>query len=214
MPSFLSKVFGRKRQDGKEASTGRPSYSTLLDGKFEAISPNVSPSAANFPDGIYAKEKDKDKDATFTLFRSKSRQTTAEGTSSKSAAPHLTLDLSGSKTAATSPALDVVFDSDSNGLLSDSFIGERRLTPAETLKLVQACSQAITARGQNKHCYFIHMSLTFRPRPRSPGDHASALVLRLPRNPAQTHLPLSQIPHALPRTTHALSDISISPFCF
>ena len=40
MTSFLSKVFPRKKD--KEASNKRNSSSSLLEGKFEAVSPTVS----------------------------------------------------------------------------------------------------------------------------------------------------------------------------
>ena len=57
--------------------------------------------------------------------------------------------------------LDV--DLDTQGLLSEAVIGERRLNPMEALVLVRACGEAIVARGQsnpprllsNLFCLFI-----------------------------------------------------------
>ncbi|KAH7912065.1 hypothetical protein BJ138DRAFT_842915 [Hygrophoropsis aurantiaca] len=56
MPSFLTKVFGRKKQDDDNAKDGsahasKASSPALLDGKYEAISPTISPSATNFVEG-------------------------------------------------------------------------------------------------------------------------------------------------------------------
>lgn len=164
MPSFLSKVFGRKK-DEKEtlASQGRASDPSLLEGKFEHVSPNVSPTIAICPEGAgangngngSAKEKDKDKDVGFALFKSKSRTLSsapsiAAPSSSKSSLPLLSLDLPAPKEAAGSRTLDVVFESDPDAhiLLSDDVIGQRRLKPSEVQLLVQICSQAIMARGR------------------------------------------------------------------
>ncbi|KAI0789269.1 hypothetical protein C8Q75DRAFT_733928 [Abortiporus biennis] len=147
MPSFLSKVFGRKK-DEKESShsTKRRSNPSLLEGKFEAVPHNVSPIATNFPENPLSKEKD----PAFSLFRPKSRTVSPipESTKPSVALPHLTLNLSVPKED-KSRALDVVFegDGDDKGLLSDDVIGRRRLTPAETLQLLKACSSAIERGG-------------------------------------------------------------------
>lgn len=163
MPSFLSKVFGRKKDD-KDASprAARPSES-LLEGKFEVVSPTVSPSAANFPDiaangksNGHGNGKDKEKDSGFsTLFKSKSRPASTDVPQSQKKSDQLPSPLSlnlpePEQADSSSRALGVVFEADPDAqiLLTDAAIGERRLSPAETLTLVQACSQAITARGR------------------------------------------------------------------
>jgi hypothetical protein len=68
--------------------------------------------------------------------------------------PHLTLNLPGSTSASNARAFGVVFEGDPTSLLllSDSELEERRLSPAEALKLVNACSQVITTRGTS-HCF-------------------------------------------------------------
>jgi len=145
MPSFLSKVFGRKKGDEKEStatrSVKRISDSSLLEGKFEAI----SPSTPKFPEDIHASETGKDRDgdkaAAFALSKPKPK---SQLSSSITDAPHLTLRLpglidknGGSLVPSLSPRAD-----DSNHSIST-----RRLTPAETLLLIEACSKAITERG-------------------------------------------------------------------
>ena len=102
------------------------------------------------------KEKEKDKDTAFSLFRPKSRQPSAsspDSTRSSSPKPLLTLSLSEAKEENTR-ALGVVFeaDPDDRRVLSESVIGERRLSATETLSLVKACSAAIVDRG-GKHRY-------------------------------------------------------------
>ena len=159
MPSFLTKVFGRKKDEKEHASTKRHSGSrtSSLEGKFEAVSPNISPSATHFTEAIpQVKEKEKDKDTAFSLFRPKSRQPSAsslDSTRSSSPKPLLTLSLSEAKEENTR-ALGVVFeaDPDDRRVLSESVIGERRLSATETLSLVKACSTAIVDRG-GKHRY-------------------------------------------------------------
>ena len=157
MPSFLSKVFGRKKQDDNESSReqghGRVSDASLLEGKFEAVSPTVSPTASNFIEAYAngkANGKDKEKDFGFSLFKTKSGSSFPDDSSKKRYnLPHLSLNLPGPKVESNSRALGVVFEADPDAqiLLPDSVIGERRLNPLETLILVRACSQAITARG-------------------------------------------------------------------
>ncbi|GLB44295.1 putative protein with domain of unknown function (DUF1708) [Lyophyllum shimeji] len=146
MPSFLSKVFGRKKDDKESPrSPGQQSDSELLDGKFES----VSPSATKFPEVVNEKVQGKEKDTGFTLFKSKSRPSSPEDTEKRQDVPHLSLNLPGLKDESASRALGVVFEADPEAqiLLSDAAIGGRRLNPLETLILVRACSQAITARG-------------------------------------------------------------------
>ncbi|KAG5638831.1 hypothetical protein H0H81_009602 [Sphagnurus paluster] len=148
MPSFLSKVFGRKKDDKESPrSPGRVSDPDLLDGKFES----VSPSATKFPEVVNGKDQAgqlKEKDASFTLFRAKS-PTTSPTEKRKADVPHLSLNLHDPLDDPASRTLGAVFGTDLNAqvVLSDSTIDNRRLSPLETLSLVQACSQVITARG-------------------------------------------------------------------
>ncbi|KAI0078406.1 hypothetical protein K474DRAFT_1674112 [Panus rudis PR-1116 ss-1] len=177
MPSFLSKVFGgRKRDDKEPASPGTAptandpqsnnnsnnkrrsvtgSRTSLLDGKYEAVSPNVSPSATHFP-GEFKDSKEKEKDTGFSLFRPKSRSVATsppESPRSPTSAhtPLLTLNLpeTGARDWQKDAALGVVFESDvdESVVLSDAVIAKRRLSPQETVALVDACSRAIVDRG-------------------------------------------------------------------
>jgi len=147
MPSFLSKVFGRKKQDDKDSS-GHASDPSLLGDKFEKVSPNVSPTAEQFQDSNANKDKadKKSKDKGFS-FKSRSSSSTDVSTP-KQSAPDLTLNLPGLKDDSSARALGVVFEADPSQLvLSDAVIGSRRLTSLETLVLVRACAQAIMTRG-------------------------------------------------------------------
>ncbi|KAI5834002.1 hypothetical protein K523DRAFT_323141 [Schizophyllum commune Tattone D] len=118
MPSILSKVFGRKKDHGESRSHARQSRTSLLDGKFERVSPTVSPSVENFPDAGQRKELEKNND-----FK-------------------LTLNLPGVKEETGGRVLDTVFEA-----VPSSSISERRLSPAEALILLRACSQSIIAHG-------------------------------------------------------------------
>ena len=145
MPSFLSKVFGRKKDD-KDSSPRSPGQVDLLGGKFEAVSPTVSPSALDFPDyqskaNGHGKEK---AGSPFGLFKVKSRSSSPETKHKKlDDLPHLSLNLAVAKEDSPSH----VFRAESLGLLTDAVIGERRLSPVEALVLVKTCSNAITLHG-------------------------------------------------------------------
>ncbi|KAI9435839.1 hypothetical protein H4582DRAFT_1796100, partial [Lactarius indigo] len=154
MPSFLSKLLGRKKLQEPEPSTDkRGSPTSLLEGKFEAVSPTVSPSAALFTDSgaaqIRGNDKTKDKESPFNLLRYKSRPSSDSSTTENPVTdvPHLSLTLPVTKDRGR--ALDVVFESGHEvfALLDEAAIGERRLSPHETLSLVRACSQVIVERG-------------------------------------------------------------------
>ena len=155
MPSFLSKLLGRKRTQEPESPADKRSSPTLLDGKFEAVSPTVSPSAALFTDPgiaqIRGNDKAKDKDSPFNLLRYKSRPSSDSPTTDKPVAdvPHLSLTLPVTKDRGR--ALDVVFEPDHEAvaLLNDAAIRKKRLSPNETLSLVRACSQVIIERGSS-----------------------------------------------------------------
>ncbi|EFI26947.1 hypothetical protein CC1G_15348 [Coprinopsis cinerea okayama7 len=151
MSSFFSKVLRRKRDDREGSS---PSEGELLGGKFEDVSPNVSPSAVNFPElmtngPIRGRERARstDKDRTLrTLFRSRSRAASPTRSPRRREEtpplPQLSLNFFNDPTYEPVSPLD-----DSQLLLSESTIGARRLTPVEALDLIRACSEAIAFRG-------------------------------------------------------------------
>ena len=159
MPSILSRLLGRKKSQEPESLADKPGISSpLLDGKFEAVSPTVSPSAAFFTDPAVAEirgiNKPKDKESPFNLFRVRSRPSSdlstvekVEKTAPNPNVPHLSLNLPVIKERGR--ALDVVFESgpDALALLNEAAIRERRLTPREALSLVRACSKVILERG-------------------------------------------------------------------
>lgn len=156
MPSFLSKVFARKK-DEKDASHPhkRTSAASLLEGKFEAVSPPASPSAINVTQAQPAQpspreeKKEKEKEVGFSLFRTRSPRPTSPKTDApKPELPALTLNLAEEKGKETRQ-LGAVFETDAvdRGVLPDNVIGERRLNPYEALNLVKACSAAIVDRG-------------------------------------------------------------------
>ncbi|PSR71622.1 hypothetical protein PHLCEN_2v12475 [Hermanssonia centrifuga] len=152
MPSFLSKVFARKKDEKDVSSTSnkRASNASLLEGKYEAVSPSVSPSATKFLDPPQ-QPSGKESSNPLSLFRSRSRnpvEQPGQSNANTTSIPTLTLNLPVPKEE-KSRALGVVFeaDPDSNIALSDAVIGERKLNPLETLLLVKACSGAIINRG-------------------------------------------------------------------
>jgi len=157
MPSFLSKVFGRKKDDNPSAPFPTDvSDASLLDGHFET----VTPSAVEFPHVENGKgeenEKGKQKEAggPFALFfKPKSRSASPEPPQRR--APHLSLHFSNLKDEAIARALalGVVLerDEDLDIILSDEVIGGRRLNSVEALNLVRTCSQAIIDRGMSHH---------------------------------------------------------------
>ncbi|KAJ7225876.1 hypothetical protein GGX14DRAFT_422711 [Mycena pura] len=151
MPSFLSKVFGRKKDDQKDDRLKRPpSDASLLDGKFEAVPPVISPTKPSF-DVSAAATSDKD---SFGLFKGKSARASPVAIPDQSVTHekvidyHLSLNLPSPKEE-SSRALGAVFEADPDAqiLLPESVIAERRLTPLEAFLLIQACSQAINSRG-------------------------------------------------------------------
>ncbi|KAH8114840.1 hypothetical protein DFH11DRAFT_129011 [Phellopilus nigrolimitatus] len=164
-PAFLSKVFSRgkdKERDKDELPspttkqskrTSRASAHSLLEGKFEAVSPTISPSALKFDEKdktpeVKEKEREKEKERT-ALFRPKSRTKSAgAGTVRKSEdVPQLTLDLNLPivKSDSRKRDLDVVYEG--VAVLDDATLGEKRLSAAEALKLMRMCSSVISSRG-------------------------------------------------------------------
>ena len=149
MPSFLSKVFGRKKSEDREHTTPRSvkrtSDPSLLEGKFEAIPSTLSPSSLGFPEDLHGSDKGKDREGdkprSFGLRKSSSKPQTTSPTSD---APHLTLRLPGTTEKNDDPFVSS-FNPQANE--TDDSILTRRLTPEETLSLIEACSKAITERG-------------------------------------------------------------------
>lgn len=158
MPSFLSKVFGRKKEDGTDGPKSpkqRKSNPSLLEGKFEAVVTPQTPVATNFAE-VHGGQSNKqqDKEGGFALFRAKSRPQSPQLPSNKRLEdlPTLSLNLPGQKEENGSRALGVVFEGDERqAMLDESVIGAKRLSPNETLTLVRACSQVITERGMSCH---------------------------------------------------------------
>lgn len=150
MPSFFSRVFSRKGQDKEASGTRRTSVASLLEGKFEAVPPTVPSETNNFAGTAQqSKDKNKDKESGFPLFKARSRPNTPSVDSRPPApAPRLTLNLPVPKEERTR-ALGVVFEGDPDDMstLPENIIGERRLNPLEALLLVKACSTAIIERG-------------------------------------------------------------------
>ena len=154
MYAFLSKVFGRKKDDRDASSSSQPVLGPgeLLGGRFEAVSANVSPSSQCLeldPNVNEAKdkEKEKDKDVGFSFFKGKWRPASPDvkPTRKLDMLPHLSLNFQDPKAEPPTPCLFFTTDQ----ILSDADIGQRRLNPSEALILVQACSRAIIARGMN-----------------------------------------------------------------
>ncbi|KAL5520413.1 hypothetical protein ACEPAG_9637 [Sanghuangporus baumii] len=166
MPPFFSKVFARgkekekeKGKDGlKEPSSpstkqakrfSRTSATSLLEGKFEAVSPSISPTAEKYGEvDQTTPKKDKEKERSAGLFRPKSRTTSGSDASRKQEeVPQLKLDLNlpNPKLDSKRRNLSIVYEGDA--VLDDDVIGEKRLSPAEALKLMRACSSVLTSRG-------------------------------------------------------------------
>lgn len=156
MSSFLNKVFGRKKDDKPGSPRAHPnkrhSNASLLEGRYEAVSPSISPSADKFAERAQqAKDKDGAPSNPLSLFRSRSKNLTDPTRSSSTpslATPHLTLNLPVPKEE-KSRALGVVFEADPDNIstLPEIVLGERRLNPLETLLLVKACSDHIAQHG-------------------------------------------------------------------
>jgi hypothetical protein len=210
MPSFLSKVFGRKK-DEKEApqGQGRVSDVSMLEGNFETL----SPSATKFPEAPNGKrpgkDKEKDKIPGLALFRVKSNQAAPERPEKRVEVPQLSLRL---------PSQRDVFQSESDDQKSvaDSVIRDRRLNPAETLSLVRACSQAITARGA---LFTISVSYALKTqfgfiRPRNPRRYAPTLVFCFSGHSAAAHFALHSIFGSQKRRIHAHSNRFSFCICF
>jgi hypothetical protein len=195
MPSFLSKVFGRKKEDTANVPVpkGHKSNPSLLEGKFEAVVTPASPVATNFAS---AQQQPKDKDGGFGLFTTKSRQPNSPLAAKPTEAfPTLSLNFPGQKEENGTRVLGVVFEGDRQVVLDDSVIAAKRLTPTETLALVRACSLVITERGASHLSNVILFFMSnFVNRSRNSGDHAPPLAFCLARYPAPSDLPFHSIP--------------------
>ena len=155
MYAFLSKVFGRKKDDRDVPSSSQPVLGPgeLLGGRFEAVSANVSPSSQFLElepniNEAKDKEREKDKDVGFSFFKGKWRPASPDvkPTRKLDILPHLSLNFQEpTKVEPATPNLGLLFTTDQ--ILSDADIGQRRLNPLEALILVQACSRAIVSRG-------------------------------------------------------------------
>ena len=156
MYAFLSKVFGRKKDDRDASSSSQPVLGPgeLLGGRFEAVSANVSPTSQFLEldpgqniNEAKDKEREKDKDVGFSFFKGKWRPASPDvrPTRKLDMLPHLSLNFQEPKAEPATPNLGLLFTTDQ--ILSDADIGKRRLNPSEALILVQACSRAIVARG-------------------------------------------------------------------
>lgn len=218
MPSFLSKVFGRKKESDSPTSSKTPQRSpgapSLLEGKFEAVSPTVSPSATHFAQFAQQKaERERERDGALTqLFRGKARsplEPTARAAAaaappkSSPAAPHLSLNFSDLRDGRR--ALAGVFDGGAGGraLLSAEALGERTLDAPEAATLVRACAKYIEERGAFSFVRPRYPALTpaATRRARNARAHAPALALRVARCATQAHLALP----ALPSDAHLFS---------
>jgi hypothetical protein len=169
MPSFLSKVglfsSRKKTEPAPPPATSssfkaktRPSVSSsLIDNqKFESISTPTSPAAAEFAERAQEKAKSPGKDkgkesAKGSFFRPKSPRLSAHKKEETTKdIPQLSLNLGGlQENGNTDTSLDAALGlrNDAPNLLDWKTLGEKRLTPEETLTLVQACAHIVKARG-------------------------------------------------------------------
>ncbi|KAG9310895.1 hypothetical protein JVU11DRAFT_8753 [Chiua virens] len=204
MPSFLNKVFGHKKHDDKEFPDAADD--NLLDGKYEAIPPVISPSNTILAEAHSAKDSDRDI-LSFSLFKSKSRGLSLKSSRKDSAAvPHLTLHLPSPKDKLDSRALGTVLD--------DAVIAAKRLKPSEALILIRACAQAITERGLETlgimHPHWFSASPDIQPKLIS---HFIRSLVPTPRSrtttlpPTPTSSPLSALENEL-RYTRLPHDVA------
>ncbi|KLO16470.1 hypothetical protein SCHPADRAFT_208777 [Schizopora paradoxa] len=175
MPTFFSKILNLGKDKDKKGDSGtkdpqsptspkhskRHSIHSLLEGKFEAVSPTVSEQgelaakeqqeAKGTAESDSDKEKEKDKLVTL-LSRPKAR--TKSPTRRSDDFPRLTLNLTlpsasdGEKKGGTRDLRTVLEGTvDGAPLLDDATLGKTRLSPPEALKLMKACAGVINERG-------------------------------------------------------------------
>ena len=184
MPSFFNKVLRRKKDED---------HVSLLDGKFEEISPTPSPSATEFPElktngNPRGRGTERTDSRLRTFFRSRSRA--ASPTSPTRSKPRKIEEL---------PPLPLnlfteIAQDDSQYLLTEQQLGERKLTANEAVELVKVCSQAIKDQGAL-------LSLLLAPHSHHPSrfgnpwHYDSPLVLGLTPRPATTYFYFPSLSH-------------------
>ena len=202
MPSFLSKVFGRKKDDKDSSPTNQLGPGELLGGKFEAISPNVSPNAAHYlelqsdtahaPDADSGRLINEEKDFGLPFFRTKSRPSSPEAKPKRlfDTLPPLSLDFDLKDKSAYNGY--IFEESNSEAVFPDSVLGQRRLNPMEALVLIRACSKAIISRGAFRYL-FRGIDFPMSCRTRNSRNHDATLVLYLSRCSTKTHIQFPEI---------------------
>jgi len=155
MANFFNKVFNKKKAEDRgqsSSSSKRNLEAPLLEGRYEAISPTVSPSAEKFlgRDQTPKAKEDKDnkeKEKGNTGLLKGLRGSAIQQLKRAERAPHLSLHLAPSRTDDNKRrTLDAIFG-EKYTILDDATLGERRLLPREALPLVKACAQAIITHG-------------------------------------------------------------------
>ena len=151
MPSLLSRFLGKKKNTDP---------SLLLDGeKYEAVPKTPSPSAPTFPEALRrsmsptfpSKTKSKDQADKGLGIRRKQASTPATTAKANEELPMLSLSLPDTKLdEKKSQGLGTVFSDITDGppRLDDEVLGAKRLTPIETLDLVQKTSEVISEQGE------------------------------------------------------------------
>ncbi len=213
MPTFFSKILNLGKDKDKKGDNGtkepqsptspksgkRQSIHSLLEGKFEAVSPTVSEQGGNAGKEKEAKgtaESDSDKDKVTLLSKPKSR--TKSPTRRSDDFPRLTLNLTLPNASANEKKdgvreLRTVLEGTVDGapLLDDATLGETRLSPSDALKLMKACAGVINERGAcfHKIIYrqFFERQL-YSLRLGHSGCYASALAFSLPSTTTETHI--------------------------
>jgi hypothetical protein len=203
MPSFLSKVFGRKKEDKESSPTNQLGPGELLGGKFEAISPNVSPNAGHYlelqSDTVPLRDADSgrlfndEKDFGLPFFRTKSRPSSPEVKPKKlfDTLPPLSLDFDLKDKSAYNGY--IFEESNSEAVFPDNVLGQRRLDPMEALILIRTCSKAIISRGVFRHILRGIIS-PILCRTRNSRNYDATLVLCISRCSTKTHLQFPEIP--------------------
>lgn len=172
MPSFLSKVFGRKKDEQTNGHSSAPAQAqpkhkasnpSLLEGKFEQIVTPETPIQTNFGNALpnaapavsspLSKVTSRDAGG-FGLFRSKSRPVSPQTTHKPlDELPSLTLALPTQQGDTDGNGLGVDFEGENKlPVLEESVIGAKRLSVEECKQLVEACAKVILERGLSSDC--------------------------------------------------------------
>ena len=167
MPSFLSKVFGRRKDELANGHTSAPakaqpkhkaSNPSLLEGKFEQVVTPETPIQTNFANALptatpvvsspLSKVTSRE-GVGFGLFRSRSRPASPLTTHKPlDELPSLTLALPTQQGDTDRDGLGVDFEGESRlPVLEESVIGAMRLNVEECKQLVDACTKVILERG-------------------------------------------------------------------